>query len=73
MLGWPKPTSISKRKYVGCICKQSKNTQHFYICEYLNEKEPEKEYQKILVANLKDIIYVLHRFKERKENFTMGS
>ena len=55
-----------------CIRKQSENNQHLYICDDLNEEEPEEEYQKIFGANLKEIKYVLNRFEEnlkKKQEF----
>ena len=50
-----------------CICHETEDMEHIYVCKYLNEKEIIVEYEKLFNGNMIELTYILRRYEENLE------
>ena len=50
-----------------CVCQETEDIEHIYICKKLNEEEAQVEYEKLFCGNMNELTYILRRYEENLE------
>ena len=50
-----------------CVCQESEDMEHIYVCKSLNDEEIQVEYEKLFCGNMNELTYILRRYEENLE------
>ena len=56
-----------KNNTTKCVCQESENMEHIYVCKKLNEEDIQVEYEKLFCGNMNELTYILRRYEENFE------
>ena len=50
-----------------CVCQETEDMEHIYVCKSLNDEEIQVEYEKLFCGNMSELTYILRRYEENFE------